>query len=145
SRVHKDAGHQPHHDHGHAGTEGAGRVFVVTPEGIRSAAPEVAYGVDIGGTKVLGIALGPSDRILAEARVSTPPVRGEGVPGELADGSGAVAVAQAVAVVVAELDASTGRSAALTPEEAPTVGVGAPGMLDRQGRLRFAPNLQQAQ
>jgi glucokinase len=117
----------------------------VTPEDIRSSAPEVAFGVDIGGTKVLGVALGTSDRIVADARVSTPPRRGDSASAEVGDGNGAEAVAQAVAVVVAELDASIGRAAALTPEDAPAVGVGAPGMLDRHGHLRFAPNLPQAQ
>ena len=37
-----------------------------------SAEADVSFGIDIGGTKVLGIALGPSDAIVAEARVPTP-------------------------------------------------------------------------
>ena len=36
------------------------------------AAADVTYGIDIGGTKVLGIALSRSDEIVAEARVATP-------------------------------------------------------------------------
>jgi glucokinase len=52
-------------------------------------------------------------------------------------------VAAAVAQVVAELDRLVGPPAA---DAAPAaVGVGAPGMVDRRGRLCFAPNLPQAQ
>ena len=47
-------------------------------------------------------------------------------------------VARAVAEVVADLD----RQLAAAPSI--PVGVGAPGMVDRQGRLRFSPNLPQA-
>jgi glucokinase len=106
----------------------------VTPGDTSSAAADVAFGVDIGGTKVQGVALDASDRIVAEARVSTPPGRRDG------DGSreAAAAVGQAVAVVVTELDASCGSSVR------PPIGVGAPGMLDRSGHLVFAPNLPQA-
>jgi glucokinase len=94
------------------------------------AAAAVTYGIDIGGTKVLGVALGTSDEIIAEARVATP------------TGTRAIIgshVAEAVAEVVADLD---GQLAAGTPVP---VGVGAPGMVDRRGRLCFAPNLPQAQ
>ncbi len=95
------------------------------------AAAGVTYGIDIGGTKVLGVALGPGDEVVAEARVPTP----SGTRGIV----GSSHVAEAVAQVVAELDRAVGAAGA-----AP-VGVGAPGMVDRQGRLRFAPNLPQAQ
>ncbi len=105
----------------------------MTPAGA-SAGADVAYGIDIGGTKVLGVALGPSDRVLGEARVPTPvPVEGE-APG--AD------VARSVGEVVARLDASV--ATGTRPAAAPAVGVGVPGMLDREGRLRFSPNLPQA-
>jgi glucokinase len=104
-----------------------------------SAAAEVAFGVDIGGTKVLWVALGTSERIVAEARVSTPAQQGEGEAG-----TDALAVGRAVAAVVAELDAAAG-SPPSPGVAAPAVGVGAPGMLDRAGHLRFAPNLPQAQ
>jgi glucokinase len=99
----------------------------VTPDG---APPDAGatYGVDIGGTKVLGVALGPADDLVSEARVPTP-------TGTRTVGSD---VAAAVAQVVAELDAALG-------VEAAPVGVGAPGMVDRHGRLCFAPNLPQAQ
>ena len=35
-----------------------------------SAGADVAFGIDIGGTKVLGVALGQSERVLVEARVA---------------------------------------------------------------------------
>jgi glucokinase len=136
-----------------------------------SAEAEVAFGIDIGGTKVLGIALGPLDTIVAEARVPTP-AAGAGA------GAGA-GVVQAIADVVSQLDAAVGTSrtsgtsggtgtsrtsgtsggtgtsstsggagdadnSGNPDSDAPAVGVGAPGMLDREGRLRFAPNLPQA-
>jgi glucokinase len=50
-------------------------------------------------------------------------------------------VAAAVAEVVAQLDAALGADPAVAT---PPVGVGAPGMVDRAGRLCFAPNLPQA-
>jgi len=101
----------------------------VTPDGGPTAA-DVTYGIDIGGTKVLGIALSRAGDVVAEARVATP--RGtRNIVGSH--------VAAAVAQVIADLD----RMLAV-PTLVP-VGVGAPGMVDRQGRLCFAPNLPQAQ
>jgi glucokinase len=109
----------------------------VTPDGGPEAA-DVTYGIDIGGTKVLGIALSGTDEIVAEARVATPKGTRNIVGSH---------VAAAVAEVVADLDRSlaapappTDTAMALAP-----VGVGAPGMVDRRGRLCFAPNLPQAQ
>lgn len=72
-------------------------------------------GVDIGGTKILAVQLGDDGTILAEHRASTP------------DDPAAV------------LDALADTVAALGPVHA--VGVGAPGLVDRAGVLRFAPNL----
>jgi glucokinase len=107
----------------------------VTPGAGPQAEADVAFGIDIGGTKVLGVALGPSEGVLVEARVATPggPVRGDDV------GRG---VARAVAEVVAQLDAAVAPPAGDAP--APAIGVGVPGMVDRAGRLRFSPNLPQA-
>jgi glucokinase len=90
----------------------------------------VTYGIDIGGTKVLGVALGPDNKAVGEARVPTPRGTQEIVGSH---------VAEAVAQVAAELDRSLGTDAASAP-----IGVGAPGMVDRNGRLCFAPNLPQA-
>jgi glucokinase len=90
----------------------------------------VAYGIDIGGTKVLGLALGPDNEIVGEARVPTPTGSREIVGDH---------VAEAVTLVTAELDRTLGARATDAP-----IGVGAPGMVDRHGRLCFAPNLPQA-
>ena len=109
----------------------------MTPDGGQAAAG-VTYGIDIGGTKVLGVALDRSDAIVAEARVATPKGTRNIVGGH---------VAAAVADVVAGLDRALAATAP-RPEGVPSgvpVGVGAPGMVDREGRLRFAPNLPQAQ
>jgi glucokinase len=91
----------------------------------------VALGVDIGGSKVLGIALDAGNQVVAESRVPTPTAL---KPGHLAG----EAVANAIADVVAQLETSLGVTGPI-----PSVGVGAPGMLDREGRLRFSPNLPQ--
>jgi len=101
----------------------------VTDDGGRPAAG-ATYGIDIGGTKVLGVALGPGTDggIVAEARVPTPTGTRTIVGSH---------VAAAVAEVVAQLDATLG-------DDDAAVGVGAPGMVDRHGRLSFAPNLPQA-
>ena len=90
----------------------------------------VTYGIDIGGTKVLGVALGPDNEAVGEARVPTPTGAREIVGSH---------IAEAVAQVTAQLDQSRSSDA-----EAAPIGVGAPGMVDRQGRLCFAPNLPQA-
>jgi glucokinase len=98
-------------------------------KGAGTAGSGVAYGVDIGGTKVLGVALNADDQIMAESRVLTP--TGSGIDGQ--------EVAREVAEVVAALDAEVG----VTAGAAPPVGVGVPGMLDRRGWLCFSPNLPQ--
>ena len=101
----------------------------MTPDGGRPPATGVTYGIDIGGTKVLGVALGPADDVVAEARVATP-IGERDIVGSH--------VAEAVAQVVDDLDRELAARG-----DAP-VGVGLPGMLDRHGRLCFAPNLPQA-
>ena len=91
----------------------------------------VTYGIDIGGTKVLGVALGASDRIIGEARVPTP-------SGSRERSSGATWPMR----WRSWWPTSTRRWAASVGGRS---GVGAPGMVDRHGRLCFAPNLPQAQ
>jgi glucokinase len=104
-----------------------------------TAAPEaaLAFGIDIGGTKVLGVALDATDRVVAETRVPTPrqgPAPGAPVGTEVVD---------AVLEVLGQLrGAPTVRS--LPGSAAVAVGVGAPGMVDHAGRLCFAPNLRWA-
>jgi len=97
-----------------------------------SAGADLAFGVDIGGTKVLGVAVDARGQIVAESRVPTP-------TGPVRAGEEGVAVAAAVAEVVGELHSL---SSADEPGSVP-VGVGVPGMLTRQGRLQFSPNLPQ--
>jgi glucokinase len=82
-------------------------------------APLVA-GIDVGGTKVLGVALDPADptTVVAEARVPTP--------------DGAAPLLDAMAGVVRSLGAD---------HEVCAVGVGIAGLVDRQGVLRVGPNL----
>lgn len=106
------------------------------------------FGIDIGGTKVLGVALDADDVVVAEARVPTPHDAAD--PPASARGKAAVEVADAVGEVVAQLHGVLG-SGDRRPEGGGTeaarllgAGVGVPGMLDRHGVLRFAPNLQGA-
>ena len=77
-----------------------------------------SVGIDIGGTKILGIALDPDapTSLLAEKRVPTPPT----TPGLLA----------AVVEVVQALTQEVG-----------SVGIGIAGLVDRGGVLRVSPNL----
>ncbi|HXW39035.1 MAG TPA: ROK family protein [Acidimicrobiales bacterium] len=98
---------------------------------------DATIGVDIGGTKLFGVVLHGDDSVVAEARVSTPQLETDGSPWMGAVGAD---VAEAVATVVDEL-----RSSCVEVGGAPVrVGIGAPGMVDRSGTLRFAPNLPSA-
>ena len=87
----------------------------------------VALGVDVGGTKVLAVALSASGEVIDVERVATPHVV-EQPPGN--------AVANVVTDLVDVLAARHG----WTPEDI-VVGVGLPGMMSRDGVLVFAPNL----
>ena len=71
-------------------------------------------GIDLGGTKCLGVALDESGAVVAEHRRPTP--------------TGTEAIVETIVAVAAAL----GRPDA--------VGVGAPGLVDVDGVLRFAPN-----
>jgi glucokinase len=106
-----------------------------------SAPAGVAYGIDIGGTKVLGVALDGSGQVLIEARVPTPtgPAQGDAVGRDVA-----VAVADVVAQLDAAPEVAATQGGSPGPAGAPPVGVGVPGMVDRAGHLRFSPNLPQA-
>ena len=81
----------------------------------------VTIGVDVGGTKCLGVLLDDGGAVLHEHRLPTP--------------RGSDAIVQAVVDVTGAL-----RHAAGTADVA-AVGVGLPGLVDRRGSLRFAPNL----
>jgi glucokinase len=79
-------------------------------------------GIDVGGTKVLGVVVDPDDptRVLQERRVPTPP-GGQGLLDVLAE------LAQQLATDGSGVDA---------------VGVGVPGLVDRDGVLRAGAHLQ---
>jgi len=85
-----------------------------------AAATGPSIGVDVGGTKCLGVVLDGEDVVIAEHRVATP--------------ASGPALVSAVCDVVAALRPAT-------PGGAP-VGVGVPGLVDRSGALRFAPHLR---
>lgn len=79
-----------------------------------------AVGVDIGGTKVLALALDrATGRELGRRRVPTPYDQQQ--------------LVAAVIDVVADLERETGPAAA--------IGAGLPGLVDRSGVLRYAPNV----
>jgi glucokinase len=80
-------------------------------------------GVDIGGTKVLAVRLDAAGQVLDEDRRLTP-----------RDGG---ALLEVVADLVTRLRIGSA--------EPVRVGVGAPGLVDRAGVLRFAPNLRNAE
>lgn len=96
-----------------------------------------AIGVDIGGTKMLGVAIDGTDEIVAEARAATPQSAADPAEDERVEAG--IEVAGAVVRVVEELRRDLAGVAA--GHGVPPVGVGAPGMVDRAGVLCFAPNL----
>jgi glucokinase len=81
--------------------------------------PTASAGIDVGGTKCLGVALTPDGRILAERRRPTPP--------------GGDALVETLVDIAGELAADVGGLGAL--------GAGVPGLVDHAGTLRVAPNL----
>lgn len=81
----------------------------------------VRLGIDLGGTKLLGVAIDDAGGVVEEVRAPTP--------------RGGDRVVDALAAAARELAAAAGAEAG-----AP-VGIGAPGLVDRLGRLRVAPNL----
>ena len=89
------------------------------PSSATDTSPLVA-GVDIGGTKCLGLCLSADGTVLVEERLPTP--------------RGASNLADTVAAVVEALEANAGARIR-------AVGVGAPGLVDHTGVLRAAPNL----
>ncbi|HET6665196.1 MAG TPA: ROK family protein [Acidimicrobiales bacterium] len=80
-------------------------------------------GIDVGGTKVLGVALSANDpaAVLGEARMPTPDTE--------------AGLLDAMADVVRQLDGQVG------PPGVASLGVGIAGLVDRAGRLRVSPNL----
>ena len=81
-----------------------------------------SVGIDVGGTKVLGVVV-DSDApgvVVAERRVPTP--------------DGGLGLVDALAEVVASIGAEAGAATA--------VGVGVPGLVDRRGTLHVGPHLR---
>ncbi len=95
---------------------------------------EVTVGIDVGGTKMLGLALGPDGSVLAERRVPSPHPLGASVGDPAAAEALLEALAGLVTAVSGDLRAGGG-------EPVVAVGVGVPGLVDDQGTLRLAPNL----
>lgn len=81
-----------------------------------------AIGVDIGGTKVLAVRLGPAGEVEAWKKLATPRDAGD--------------VIEAVLAGVAEVAKGAGEAPSALP-----LGVGFPGMLDRNGTAHFCPHL----
>ena len=79
-----------------------------------------SIGIDVGGTKVLGVALAADGTVVAEDRLPTPATAEE--------------LIEELAQVTAHLDN-------LVAEAALPVGVGAPGLVTKGGEVLFAPNL----
>lgn len=84
----------------------------------------LSVGVDLGGTKCLGVVVDGDDRVVDELRVPTPRGRGE--------------ILDVLGDVAAEL---VGRVRPDVAGDVAGVGVGAPGLVDAAGMLRYAPNL----
>lgn len=80
-----------------------------------------AIGIDVGGTKILGLMIEGPGEVVAELRRPTP--------------SRAGALMEALVGMVTSLRDVVGA------EREVVVGVGVPGLVDREGTLRFAPNL----
>jgi len=85
-------------------------------------APALRIGIDVGGTKALGVALDATGRVVAEDRRSTP--------------RGADSLAPLIDVLV-ELAGALGHDG----ETNDSLGIGVPGLVSRDGVLRAAPNL----
>jgi glucokinase len=81
--------------------------------------PDRAVGIDIGGTKMLGVVVDAADptTVLSETRLPTP--------------AGAAALVDGIAELVAALD----------PGGTGPVGLGIPGLIDAHDVFRFGPNL----
>lgn len=98
-----------------------------------SAAP-VTLGIDVGGTKMLGLALDAAGTVLSEARRPSP----HPALALEADPEAARILVGAMAELAEELRASLEVDGRPAPA---ALGVGVPGLVDDSGRLRFAPNL----
>jgi len=102
--------------------------------GTESPTTAVTLGIDVGGTKMLGLALGSAGEVLAEDRLPSPhPL--VAAPG---DPEAAAALLEGLAALVEQLARAVADRGA---PAATSIGVGVPGLVDDTGRLRYAPNL----
>ena len=86
---------------------------------------ELRLGIDVGGTKILGVILDPTDpREPVAVRRSSTPANIDDVVDELGD-------------LIELLRADAGRRGDIVS----SIGIGVPGVVDRDGVLRGAPNL----
>ena len=85
----------------------------------------VGLGLDVGGTKILGLAVSSSAEVLVEVRRDTP-----------AEGGDLLVALASLALELSDLvDAGAGT------HRVAGVGIGVPGLVDTEGVLRYAPNL----
>jgi glucokinase len=91
---------------------------------------DIAIGIDVGGTKALALVVARDGRVLGDVQVATPHDESIGA------GTATVAV---LADEVNDLCARLGLHANEVP-----IGIGLPGLVRRDGRLAFAPNLPTA-
>ena len=104
------------------------------PPGPADPAGVATLGIDVGGTKMLGLALDGSGRVLAEDRLPSPhPL---GVPA--GDPAAGAALLDGLATLVGRLADGLARAGR---DPAGALGIGVPGLVDDSGALRFAPNL----
>jgi glucokinase len=104
----------------------AGRTAAVESEGLSGFAGRPAIGIDVGGTKILGVVIDAGGAVVFEERRETVD-HGREIVADLTAIAGQLLLA---------LDEHTERGPARA-----TVGVGVPGLVDLDGLLRFAPNL----
>jgi glucokinase len=88
----------------------------------------VTLGIDVGGTKILGLAVDGTGAVLAEVKAPTPRLVAP-------PGTGGDAVIETIAEVAERLLGGLGA------DLVSAIGVGVPGLVDGGGMLRFAPNL----
>jgi len=88
-----------------------------------------AVGIDVGGTKILGVVIDSGGEVVAEERRDT-----------VDHGRDIVADLAAIAGQLLSALSRSNETACERPMRA-TVGVGVPGLVDLDGLLRFAPNL----
>jgi glucokinase len=112
----------------------------VSPVGLGTEA--VALGLDVGGTKILGVAIDASGTIVGEVREPTPRRALAGAAGRL-EAQDADALAELVESMLVRLEArvATARGGVGAARRAVAAGVGMPGLVDDAGSVRFSPNL----